>query len=297
MKIRRNRGMMAPVRWVCTVFAVFLLIPMLAAAAGEEGAGGFDSLKQRLIKDGFQPDFVERVYAEPGVTFETRGVALFFVHRESTLNYDQFLEPRNIYQARRYIQTHREAFESARKLYGVDPQIITAILLVETRLGTYVGGRSILNTLSTMAALDDPAVRAEFWTQVPKEGRLSREQFETKADSKSDWAYRELKSFLEYTTREGISPSEINGSYAGAFGLCQFMPSNALNLAQDGNSDGKIDLFDHTDAIFSIASYLKHYGWKPGIDQEQAYKVVLRYNYSKYYANTILKISERLYEA
>lgn len=297
MKIRRDRELMAAIRWICIATAVLLMFPMLAAAADGEVAGGFDSLKQRLIKDGFQPDFVEQVYIEPGVAFETKGVALFFVHRESTLNYDQFLEPRNIYQARRYIQTHREAFEAARKLYGVDPQIITAILLVETRLGTYVGGRSILNTLSTMAALKDPTVRAEFWEQVPKEGRLSREQFEAKADSKSDWAYRELKSFLKYTTREGISPTEISGSYAGAFGLCQFMPSNALNLAQDGNKDGKVDLFDHTDAIFSIASYLKHYGWKPGIDQEQAYKVVLRYNYSKYYANTILKISERLYEA
>ena len=75
------------------------------------------------------------------------------------------------------------------------------------------------------------------------------------------------------------------------------MPSNALNLAKDGNGDGKVDLFDHSDAIFSIASYLKHHGWRPGIEHEQAYKVIMRYHYSKYYANTVLKISERLYEA
>ena len=53
--------------------------------------------------------------------------------------------------------------------------------------------------------------------------------------------------------------------------------------AKDGNGDGRIDLFDDADAIFSIASYLKHYGWAPGIDRDSAYKVVYHYNHSKYY--------------
>jgi membrane-bound lytic murein transglycosylase B len=86
----------------------------------------------------------------------------------------------------------------------------------------------------------------------------------------------------------------VRGSYAGALGLAQFMPSNILAYGKDGNGDGRIDLFDHADAIFSIASYLKHYGWKPGIDDKKAYSVVYRYNHSKYYVNTILKIRNLL---
>jgi membrane-bound lytic murein transglycosylase B len=240
---------------------------------------------------------IEKIYADPAVAFETKGVSLFFVHSESTLDYDQFLAAKSVRRAKEYLASHRAAFSAAEKAYGVDSEVITAIILVETRFGKYLGGRSILNTLSTMAALDDPGVRAGFWKQVPKSGRLSRDKFEAKADKKSNWAYKELTSFLKYTAREGIAPSAVHGSYAGAFGICQFMPSNALTLAKDGNGDGKVDLFDHTDAIFSIANYLRHHGWRPGIDREKAYKVVLRYNYSKYYANTILKISERLYEA
>ena len=50
----------------------------------------------------------------------------------------------------------------------------------------------------------------------------------------------------------------------------------------------------HADAIFSIASYLKHYGWKPGISREKAYKVVYHYNHSKYYVNTVLDIADKL---
>ena len=123
---------------------------------------------------------------------------------------------------------------------------------------------------------------------------MSRQNFEKKADSKSDWAYRELKAFLTYTAEQDMDPTIIKGSYAGAMGISQFMPSNIAPYGKDGNADGKIDLFDHADAISSIASYLKHYGWKPGMPRNAAYKVVYHYNHSKYYVNTILDVAEKL---
>jgi len=77
-------------------------------------------------------------------------------------------------------------------------------------------------------------------------------------------------------------------------GIAQFMPSNILAFAKDGNKDGSINLHHHGDAIVSIASFLNHYGWYPAIGKNRAYKVLLNYNYSKPYANTLLKISKRL---
>ncbi|MBW1751677.1 MAG: lytic murein transglycosylase, partial [Deltaproteobacteria bacterium] len=74
-------------------------------------------------------------------------------------------------------------------------------------------------------------------------------------------------------------------------GIAQFMPSSILAYAKDGNNDGQIDLFNHADAITSIASYLKHFGWHPGIDKKGAKKVIYRYNKSNYYVDAILKIS------
>ncbi len=132
------------------------------------------------------------------------------------------------------------------------------------------------------------------WNRVADTSDLTKEEFETKADKKSEWAYNELKAFLEYTDKEVTDPFEIQGSFAGAMGICQFMPSNILTLAKDGNNDGRINLFNHADAIMSIASYLKHYGWYPGIDRNGAYNVVYTYNHSSYYVNTILKIAELL---
>ena len=77
----------------------------------------------------------------------------------------------------------------------------------------------------------------------------------------------------------------------GGSGKCG---TQRIREMMDRNADGKIDLFVHADAISSIASYLKHYGWKLGISREKAYKVVYHYNHSKYYVNTILDVADRL---
>jgi membrane-bound lytic murein transglycosylase B len=254
----------------------------------------FTGLQQRLIKDGYDPQALRILYGQPGVGFEIRGVSLFFRHSEARLNYDQFLRDQRLQMARRYIIEHSGALASAEARYGVPRGVITAIMLVETQLGTLVGNQRVFNILSTMAALDDPTVRRLFWNDLPDEGRLSREAFEKKADQKSRWAYAELKALLQFGTAEKIDPVTILGSYAGAMGYCQFMPSNALRLGVDGNGDGRVDLFDHTDAIASVGNYLRHHGWKPGLSREQQYRVILKYNYSQPYANTILKIADQL---
>jgi membrane-bound lytic murein transglycosylase B len=254
----------------------------------------FDHVQSRLIADGFDAERVRDLYRQPEVAFESRGVALFFRHSEARLNYGQFLEERRIEMARQYVIDHSGALAAAETQYDVPREIITAIMLVETQLGTLVGNQIVFNILSTMAALDDATVRKAFWSDLPTERRLKRKAFEKKADRKSLWAYNELKALLRFVEAEKMDPVAIQGSYAGAMGYCQFMPSNALRLGVDGNGDERVDLFDHTDAIASVANYLKHHGWKPGMTRQQQYQVILKYNYSKPYANTILDIAARL---
>jgi membrane-bound lytic murein transglycosylase B len=123
---------------------------------------------------------------------------------------------------------------------------------------------------------------------------MSRQTFEIKADKKSIWAYRELKALLYYAYQQNLDPLTIKGSYAGAIGIPQFMPSSLIALAIDGNNDGTINLFEHCDAIYSIANYLKYHGWFLNIEQQEAFKILLHYNNSSYYANTIIKITELL---
>lgn len=270
------------------------LLSLPGGAEAQTGQNYFGPLQQMLVKDGFDGSAISSLFQNPNVYFDITNISRFFSHRESRLNYDQFITYSSISKARRYMETYQADLERAEKTYAVDREIITAIILVETQLGTIVGSRSVLNSLSSLASLLDPVVREQVWSEILNPINLSKEDFDAWAARKSKWAYAELKSFLQYTRREAISPTDINGSIAGALGIAQFMPSNIIAFAKDGDSDGRVDLFNHADAIASIASYLKHYGWKPGIDSKKAYDVVLHYNRSSYYANTILKIAERL---
>ena len=254
----------------------------------------FEIVQKKLIKDGFNREKIRRLYNRPQVFFEAAGVTLLFTYSEAKLDYDQFAADQPIEKAKKYMGKYREEFDRAEKTYGVDSRVITAILLVESRLGKYLGTRSTLNTLSTLASLMDPTTRKKFYNQIPKAKRISRKKFERSAQKRSKWAYKELKAYLKYTHKEGLDPAVIPGSFAGAMGLSQFMPSSILSYGKDGDNDGSIDLYTHADAIASIANYLKSHGWHPGISRKKAEKVIYKYNHSEYYVRAILKIADLL---
>ena len=275
-----------------TLFGLCLSAPL--SASTQKKADHFKFLQKKLIKDGFNREKIQRLYRRPQVFFETEGVTLLFTYSEAKLDYDQFAADGPIDNAKKYMGKYKKDLDKTEKTYGVNGRVITAILLVETRLGKYLGTRSTLNTLSTLASLMDPQTRTDFYDQIPPAKRISRTKFEKSAQKRSKWAYKELKAFLKYTHQEGLDPAEIPGSFAGALGLSQFMPSSILTYGKDGDNDGSIDLYTHADAIASIANYLKSHGWRPGISRKKAEKVIYRYNHSEYYVKAILKIADLL---
>lgn len=275
------------------MFVLSYVFPVHAAVLSNNN-DYFKILEERLVLDGFNPKRIKEIYSNPKTVFSPRWVSTFFIYSESKLNYDQFTSKKSIKKARKYMEHHKKKLDDAQKEFGVDKTVITAIILVETRLGTYTGKHSILNTLSTIASLSNKGPRDVLWNSIVASRRISEKKFNVKADKKSKWAYDELKAFLKYTKKENIDPLTVQGSFAGAIGIAQFMPSNILTLAKDGDLDGKIDLFTHADAIVSIANYLRNYGWKPGITKKDAHKVLYSYNHSNYYVDTLIKISNLL---
>ena len=281
-------------RGTIAALALCFWMALVLPATSEDSTAPFNSLQARLAQEGFDPVMLKTLFQKPDVHFETRTMSLFFMHSEARVNYDQFLSPESLQKARKYIQDHLAEFNAAETTLGVNKEVITAIMLVETQLGSYLGISSILNTLSSMAVMKDPGLRDVVWNSIQEDRRPNRSAFEEKTDAKSAWAYQELKAYMKYTEREKIDPTSVQGSYAGAMGISQFMPSNILTYGRDGNQDGKVDLFIPSDAIMSIANYLKSFGWKPGISYEAAFDVVYHYNHSKAYVTTILKIAEQL---
>ena len=143
--------------------------------------------------------------------------------------------------ARRGVQfwkQHTSDIARAQKLYGVAPEIIVAILGVETRYGRNQGSYPVLDALTTLTLKYPP--RADFFRG-------------------------ELGEFLLLTRETGVDPCQVKGSYAGAMGLPQFIPSSYRRLAVDFDGDGRRDLLDSAaDAIGSVAHYLHVNGWEAG---------------------------------
>lgn len=149
-----------------------------------------------------------------------------------------FMTQQRIDQGIDFWKKNEEALTRAEKEYGVPAQIIVAIIGVETFYGRNMGSWPVLDALSTLA-FDFPA-RSEFFT-------------------------KELKQFLLMTREEQLDPLVLKGSYAGAMGMAQFMPSSFRAYAVDFDKDGKIDIWTNpTDAIGSVANYFKEHGWKEG---------------------------------
>jgi membrane-bound lytic murein transglycosylase B len=150
----------------------------------------------------------------------------------------RFLAPARVEAGVNFWRAHEAALVRAQEEFGVPPEIIVAIIGVETYYGRYPGTYRVLDALTTLA-FDYPR-RAEFFRS-------------------------ELKQFLLLAREERIDPLEPRGSYAGAIGLPQFMPSSIRAYALDYDSDGEIDLAtDAEDAVGSVAHYLARHGWQRG---------------------------------
>lgn len=268
---------------------------VIVCAQSIAAAGHFGMLQARLIRDGFNPDYVGKIYESPHAVFDLDTATYYFLQKESEMNYAQFLEDSAIKKAAHYLEEFNGIFTEVEKRYAVPKEIIAAILLVETRLGTVTGHKSIVNTLSTLSALGDHRNKKYFLSAFKKEHEeISPKQIDKWIKRKSAWAYRELKAYLTYAARNNIDPFALRGSYAGAFGFAQFLPSNVLRYGRDGNGDGTIDLFRHPDAIESIACFLKGHGWRPSMSDKKTKKVLFAYNRSTYYVNTILSVADKV---
>ena len=168
-----------------------------------------------------------------------------------------------------------------------------SILLVETRLGQFTGTRCAFNTLASMALCTELETISPCLPEgviTPATEGFARQRCRQKAD----WAYHELKALIDYAGINGVDPYSIRGSAYGAIGLCQFMPSQAFIFGVDADGDGRVDLFTAVDALHSIANYLKKNGWKCRMNRAQRQKVILSYNHSLIYANTVLAVAEKI---
>lgn len=275
---------------VAVLFAICLPHP---SSEANRSTVNWTPIIDRLISDGEDATKIKRLFARPDVRFDPRVMPRKLLHREAKLDYGQFLRPERIAKANTFLDSNYQLLTRIEQEYGVPKEIFVAILLVETDLGKNPGGVIAFNVLASMALASDleevrPWLPPDLLSSNDKEEIISRIQ------KKSEWAYQELRSLLDYADQNNMDPLSIRGSIFGAIGICQFMPSNAVFFGVDEDKDGKVDLFSMADAVASMANYLKSYGWSPGLDHDGEIQVILKYNYSRPYAETVLQVAERL---
>ena len=221
--------------------ALLMLAPGSSAAdfdpAEHDGARQLvDTLVDRGIEREWLESALRSAQYQQGVLDAMEGAA------ERRLRWDEyreiFLQPERIERGVAFIEAHHDAFARAEEEYGVPAEIIAAIIGVETSYGRFTGRHRVIDSLSTLA-FHHPA-RGSFF-------------------------HGELTAFLEITREQDVEPGSLKGSYAGAMGYPQFIPTSYRAYAVDFDGDGVRDLWTNpVDAIGSVANYFAEHGWQPG---------------------------------
>ena len=256
----------------------------------------FKKLVKRLQADGMDKKYLQDLFTHPELELMSNAVAMSLIRKEANLNYAQFLEKYSVDQAISYLKTHNRTLKKMEIQFGVSAPVVVAILSVETACGKYTGRFNTVNILVTQALSLESEIYKQICDQIPLKEKLSLtpNEIKKKLRKKSTRAYRELKALLTYAKDQNIDPFIVKGSIEGAIGLPQFLPSNIKRYGFDGNGDDEINLFQHEDAIASIASYLKAHKWREDNNYKKKKEIILKYNQSDYYASTVLKLAERL---
>ncbi|MDX2428511.1 MAG: lytic murein transglycosylase B [Xanthomonadales bacterium] len=202
--------------------------------------------------------FVERAVSEYGLSEnEVRATLLEAEYKQSIVDaisrpaegkpwyqYRKiFLNDKRINQGIKFWEKNQALIEAASKKFGVDEEIIVSIIGVETLYGRITGSYRIIDALVTLG----------FY--YPQDLSSDRSEFFSK----------ELMQYMQLASEEGLPTAEVTGSYAGAMGMGQFMPSSYREYAVDFDEDGSRDLWRSTaDVVGSVANYLHRHGWQPG---------------------------------
>ena len=270
---------------------VATLLESLAATSGQGkpvSEGEFRELLGRLSPEVYPENIIK--YATPqSVTIQ---------NREHTDYRKVFLKPRRIAEGARFIARHRAELDSAQARYRVEVRDIVSILMWESGLGEFVGSHYIVNVfLGQILYLDqarDLAVReliikGEADTTALKLGEAEKKRLDRLRRS----AALNLAALLRMSKEKGVEAAELRGSWGGAIGYVQFMPSS-MQFARDGDSDGRIDLCTWPDAIHSVANYLHANGY--GASGRGRRRAIHAYNPIDSYVNGVIEYADAVWK-
>jgi len=231
--------------------------PLMTAAAIREAAGNFDNCVAAMWPDAARRNITQDNFQRftAGLTPDLRIMDLLDAQPEFTKSIWDYLDilvnDNRLAKGKEILATYRREFDATEKAYGVDRFIIAAIWGIESNYSTQIGDRSVLQSTATLACI----------------GR------------RQAYFRDEFLSALEILNRGDLQVEQMHGSWAGAFGPTQFMPTAFKRYAVDANGDGRRNVVDDpADLIASTANNLKKDGWQTG--QSWGYEVIVPQNFN-----------------
>jgi membrane-bound lytic murein transglycosylase B len=253
-----------------------------------------------LVEKGLDRSKVQGLFSDPRVTIDPRFIVkhLFTttpITSTAPVTDPTYYSPRFIPLGRIFIEENREIFDCIKEKYGISPEIITAILIIESKLGTLTEEYKAFHVYTNLTLADSQDVLSLLKeTEGTNYPGLYQEPLIKKAQKRGRWAAGELYHLILLSDKLNYDPIELKSSCAGALGPGQFIPSTFTGFGVDGDSDGRIDPFSMPDAMASIANYLKKSGWNDAGPEQKQRTAIWLYNHSETYVQTILKLYREL---
>jgi membrane-bound lytic murein transglycosylase B len=214
-------------------------------------------------------------------------------------DHQALLTDESVEASTRFMAENEASLKKAKELFGVAPEVVAALLWVETRHGSVRGNFHVPSVYLSLVAGRAKTTQAKLLRQA-KKGRVPaslgsdelRQKIESRCERKATWAIEELRSIEKMFQKNPEDAKSLRGSFAGAFGFAQFIPSSYLKWAYTDRTARAPNLYEFHDAILSVAHYLHQNGW--GDTAEAQKKSLYSYNNSDDYVDAILSLSIRL---
>jgi len=259
----------------------------------------FEPVVGRLLAKGVDSSFISELLSNPETKFDEKYVKInvtgFLKKTDYTIHHNEL----GVKRSKQFFDNNYPVLLSAERQFDVPAEVITAVLWVETRHGGYLGNNHVASVFLSAAMANEHNVLKmnlgfieETYQDNAEELEKLRNKVYERSKKKANWALGELVALSKMQSKYNKSPLELRGSWAGAFGMSQFLPSSYMNWAIDGDGDGEIDLFKLDDAVFSVANYLKQNGW--GKSAESHRKAVFHYNNSSDYVDAVLTLAGKI---
>ena len=289
---------------ITTIASLVLMVYTTYGVNAPEGVQLLQDTKQthpyhilidKLVDDGFNRTDLIAIFNDSRVSFLEKVLTINLINKYSKADYSRFLRNQSVNHAKKFLQKESGFLTQVEARYQVDKEVIVSILFIESAFGANTGNNTVFNVFFTLSQASEPDIlNTTFPKLKEKHPQLTFEEIELRAQKKSHWAYQELKHLLTIAQKENLDVLNIKGSWAGAFGIAQFLPSSYLRYAVDGNNDQKVRLYNRYDSIESVANYLKENGWKEGLTERKKRTVIRQYNNSTPYIDTVLKLSQKI---